>query len=34
MPYLGILKLEFEKTIAIFELSILEIVKMQDFTQK
>ena len=32
--YLGAFKLEFEKTIAIFEISTIEIFKMQSFVQK
>ena len=32
--YLGAFKLEFEKTIAIFEISTIEILKMQSFVQK
>ena len=33
-PYLGIMALEFEKTIAIFEISTLEFVKLQKFLKK
>ena len=32
--YLGAFKLEFEKTIVIFEISTIEIFKMQSFVQK
>ena len=31
MPHLGILTLQFEKTITIFDISILEFVKAQSF---
>ena len=34
MPYLGILGLEFQKIIVIFEMSTLQFVKLQNFVKK
>ena len=34
MPYLGILGIELEKTILIFEISTLKFVYLQNFTKK
>lgn len=34
VPYLGILELEFEKTIVVFEMATSKIVKMQSITFK
>ena len=34
MPYVGIFRLQFQKTIVIFEINSLEFVYLQNFTEK